>query len=218
MAKPSSDGDERTRSNLRKCWTPKAKPPVSESGPQKKYDTKHKGELAELEFILKATKKGFPVSKPYGENQRYDVIVDGGIRTWRVQVKTSSVTRDNGFFVRAHRRTRNGSIPYTPKEIDFLAAVVHEDIWYIIPIKALAGRLNLNVYPLVAERDTQSANTSRNTARRGLCSETRAEPGSAKQSASDGLGPAAYGKGCRTRFPGSMKDLLTWGQSVALLR
>src|SRR6266851_1455654 len=147
MAKPSSDGDERTRSNLRKCWTPKAKPPVSESGPQKKYDTKHKGELAELEFILKATKKGFPVSKPYGENQRYDVIVDGGIRTWRVQVKTSSVTRDNGFFVRAHRRTRNGSIPYTPKEIDFLAAVVHEDIWYIIPIKALAGRLNLNVYP-----------------------------------------------------------------------
>ena len=118
-----------------------------ETTPQGKNNTKHKGELAELEFILKATKKGFPVAKPYGENQRYDVIVDGGVRRCRIQVKTSSVTCDNGFFVRTHRRTRNKCIPYTPAEIDFIAAVVHEDIWYILPIKALAGRLSLHVYP-----------------------------------------------------------------------
>lgn len=39
-------------------------------------NTKRRGELAELAFTLKATSLGFAVSKPYGDSERYDFIVD----------------------------------------------------------------------------------------------------------------------------------------------
>jgi hypothetical protein len=38
--------------------------------------TKRRGELAELAFALKACNLGFGVSKPYGDSERYDVILD----------------------------------------------------------------------------------------------------------------------------------------------
>ena len=38
--------------------------------------TKRRGELAELAFTLKATSLGFAVSKPYGDSERYDFILD----------------------------------------------------------------------------------------------------------------------------------------------
>jgi hypothetical protein len=39
-------------------------------------NTKRRGELAELAFTLKAATLGFAVSKPYGDSERYDFIVD----------------------------------------------------------------------------------------------------------------------------------------------
>lgn len=38
--------------------------------------TKRRGELAELAFTLKAARLGLGVSKPFGDSERYDVIVD----------------------------------------------------------------------------------------------------------------------------------------------
>jgi hypothetical protein len=38
--------------------------------------TKRRGELAELAFTLKAATLGFGVSKPFGDSERYDVILD----------------------------------------------------------------------------------------------------------------------------------------------
>jgi PD-(D/E)XK endonuclease len=43
---------------------------------RRERDTKRRGELAELVFLLIATRMGFAVSKPYGDNERYDFIVD----------------------------------------------------------------------------------------------------------------------------------------------
>ncbi|MGH9494656.1 MAG: group I intron-associated PD-(D/E)XK endonuclease, partial [Candidatus Sulfotelmatobacter sp.] len=43
-------------------------------------NTKRRGELAELAFTLKAASLGLGVSKPYGDSERYDVIVDP--RSW----------------------------------------------------------------------------------------------------------------------------------------
>jgi hypothetical protein len=42
----------------------------------RELNTKRRGELAELAFTLKAASLGFGVSKPYGDSERYDVIVD----------------------------------------------------------------------------------------------------------------------------------------------
>jgi hypothetical protein len=40
-----------------------------------------------MQFMVAAAGRGFVVAKPYGDNKRYDLIVDVGRRMWRVQVK-----------------------------------------------------------------------------------------------------------------------------------
>src|SRR5882762_7849965 len=53
--------------------------------------------LAELAFAHKASAMDFKVSKPYGDSERYDFVVDSGKRLWRVQVKCT--TRLNGMWI-----------------------------------------------------------------------------------------------------------------------
>jgi hypothetical protein len=70
------------------------------------HNTKAKGEMAEG-FILSALlQKGFSVSIPFGNNQRYDMIIDDGNKLLRAQCKTGrlimgcvsfSVASKNGF-------------------------------------------------------------------------------------------------------------------------
>jgi len=51
--------------------------PTVPSGPrQHELITKRRGELAELAFAYKATHLGFGVSKPFGDSERYDNVVD----------------------------------------------------------------------------------------------------------------------------------------------
>jgi hypothetical protein len=50
--------------------------PVRQTPRQRELTTKRRGELAELAFVLKAANLGFGVSRPYGDSERYDVIVD----------------------------------------------------------------------------------------------------------------------------------------------
>ena len=54
--------------------TPSASRP--NSARQRELNTKRRGELAELTFVLKAASLGFGVARPYGDSERYDVILD----------------------------------------------------------------------------------------------------------------------------------------------
>ncbi len=109
---------------------------------------KQLGELAEMMFMVKATSKGLIVAKPYGESHRYDFLVDSGKRTWRVQVKSSTCTHWRAYTVNAYWKTTRKHMPYVPSKVDFLAVVIlGTDIWYLIPVRALAGRLMVRVYP-----------------------------------------------------------------------
>jgi hypothetical protein len=110
--------------------------------------TKKKGEAAELAFMLKAVSIGFGVAKPWGDSERYDFILDSGTRLWRVQVKSSSHTDSGAYFVNSKRHMNGKSIPYRIGEIDFLVAqIVPEDLWYVIPLKAILPRQSLRIYP-----------------------------------------------------------------------
>jgi hypothetical protein len=51
--------------------TPPAQTPF-----ERELTTKRRGELSELAFTLAATRRGYVVSKPFGDSQRYDVILD----------------------------------------------------------------------------------------------------------------------------------------------
>jgi hypothetical protein len=99
-----------------------------------------------MQFMIQASNRGFGVAKPYGNGERYDVILDAGRRRLlRVQVKGSGCWRQNGFSVDTCWRTSRGRKPYTPDQIDFLAAVYSgrkahgRQIWYVIPVRALGG-------------------------------------------------------------------------------
>jgi len=66
----------RIRSSRRRppASRPRTVPPVHSL--RRDRNTKRRGELAELVFLLIATRLGFGVSKPYGDSERYDFILD----------------------------------------------------------------------------------------------------------------------------------------------
>lgn len=104
------------------------------------------GEQAEAAFLNKATSLGLSVSKPWGDSERYDLIVGSGSRLSRVQVK-STQHEHLGQYRYSICNYRHGTL-YTEDEIDFLAVyIVPLNIWYIIPVKACLNHRNLRFYP-----------------------------------------------------------------------
>lgn len=108
-------------------------------------DSKAKGELAELAFVLKAASLGFGVAKPHGDNERYDYIVDSGERLWRVQVKSTYSVCGHGYRTLGRR---GNAKRYKTNEIDFLVAyIVPRDIWYVIPVSRVVATIWVAFYP-----------------------------------------------------------------------
>lgn len=102
-----------------------------------KRDTKTKGDISELRVALALAEAGYAVSKPLGENQRYDLIADDGERLLRVQVKTGrirgSVVKSNCASTHGHRRTQLKIRPYTG-QIELLAVYCPENRKvYLVP-------------------------------------------------------------------------------------
>jgi len=136
----------------------KGKRSASARKPGGRDNSKQKGSIAEMQFMLDAARRGFGVAKPFGDNERYDVILDATCRLWRVQVKASEARHYKGFAVRACWRTTGKHMPYTKEQIDFLAVVIQgkrirRRIWYVIPVRALGGRLTINLYPFGCRKD-----------------------------------------------------------------
>ncbi len=107
---------------------------------------KARGELAEIRFLLAAKLNELVVAKPWGDNLPFDFLVGSGRRFCRVQVKSCSVPQGRGFHLSCFRP--GDRQPYTARDIDFLAAyVVPEDVWYIVPVRALGGRKTIVLFP-----------------------------------------------------------------------
>jgi hypothetical protein len=115
---------------------------------------KRRGEVAEAAFLHKAASLGFSVSKPWGESDRYDFIVDCGGHCWRVQVKSAHTIPKNGYTFHAC-----GNLPgqtYTAKEIDFFVAyIVPADAWYVLPIDVFSTIRSVKLFPS-SKRPTRS--------------------------------------------------------------
>ena len=79
--------------------------------------TKRRGESAEAEFISRAISLCFSVLKPWGESDRYDVLIDHGRGFWRVQVKCSTCRVGSHYRLELSRK----GVCYTRAEIDFVA-------------------------------------------------------------------------------------------------
>jgi hypothetical protein len=106
---------------------------------------KRRGEWVELLFMTVASGRAFNVAKPWGEAPRYDVALELDGRFYRVQVKSTDMWLGTCYLCQLHAFGRRA---YTPKEIDFYAIyVLPEDVWYIFPVKALAGKRTIALTP-----------------------------------------------------------------------
>jgi hypothetical protein len=95
---------------------------ASNDAPQKRPNTKRTGEFSETAFLLKATGLGFAVTKPWGDSERYDFILDAGPRLWRVQVKGTASLRAGGYDV-------------------LVAYIITRDAWHLFGQKSKVARL-----------------------------------------------------------------------------
>jgi hypothetical protein len=96
-------------------------------------NNKRRGEAAEAAFLARACGLRFAVCKPWGDSERYDLVVGYGKGFWRVQVKARSVYSRSKYQVTTENyRGRT----YTREEIDFFVVyIVPENVWYVVPIE-----------------------------------------------------------------------------------
>jgi hypothetical protein len=111
-----------------------------------RMSAKELGEFAEAEFLRTVLKMGMAVTKPWGESQGYDFIVDVKGRLTRVQVKAAFRRgRQGGYSLRAYRSSKEC---YTPEEIDALAGyVAPEEAWYLFPVRVVQKVRSLKLFP-----------------------------------------------------------------------
>jgi hypothetical protein len=102
-------------------------------------NTKQVGEISETAISLRLLKLGKSVSRPIGDNQRYDLVVDVDGKFQRLQVKTARIKK--GCLVATTSRStgkKGGKYvksAYTIDEIDGFAIYAPElDKCYFVPI------------------------------------------------------------------------------------
>ena|SRR5947209_1346769 len=111
--------------------------------------SKLQGEYAESCFVVECLRRGFAVAKPYGDSTLYDLLVDSAGRISRVQVKSVSVcSPDGAYHVAVMRSVSSSKKAYRRDDFDLLAAyLIPRDLWYIIPIAAVAGIKTIALHP-----------------------------------------------------------------------
>ena len=113
-----------------------------------------KGEIAESEFLRRATGMGLAVCKPFGNSARFDYVTvapagrDGRSgKVTKVQVKSAweQARSSRGYIVRTKHAAPGGrSVAYRAGDVDIIAAyVAPKDAWYLLPLKEVGATLAL---------------------------------------------------------------------------
>jgi hypothetical protein len=124
--------------------------PRKPSSPVGKRNTKSIGDISESRVLAALTGAGYLVSRPFGENCRYDLIADDGERLHRVQVKTGRLR--NGVIVfncySSHAHRGGPMRPYFG-QVEYLAVYCPQnEKVYLLPEQELtASTAHLRVSP-----------------------------------------------------------------------
>lgn len=97
------------------------------------------GELAQAEFIRAALRRGLKVSEPFGDNTKYDFIIDNGSKLLRIQVKsTATYLEKKDCYQVSTSYGRDRKSLYTHRDIDFFACYLEPlEQWYLIPVYSI---------------------------------------------------------------------------------
>lgn len=102
-------------------------------------NTKSIGEHSQLMLMAALLRNGFPILMPYGDNQRYDLVIDTPEGFKRVQCKTGRFFKGAiHFAVASSSYHRGGKRRTYAGEIDLFAVYCeHNQSSYLVPITGL---------------------------------------------------------------------------------
>ena len=112
---------------------------------------KRKGSINELRVLAKLMEYG-EVSIPYGNNARYDCILDKENDLIKIQIKTARKLDDNRFCIPCANLVSSGTYRgqrrvYTKEDADYIAASYFDQV-YLIPTGLLTNEMTLSFeYP-----------------------------------------------------------------------
>lgn len=99
-------------------------------------NSKHRGALTELQVMTYLFELGYQVSIPYGDNARYDFILDIDNRLYKIQVKTARLKQKGVYEFKCTRmrvnRGENVRKHYTSEEVDYFATMINGKC-YLVP-------------------------------------------------------------------------------------
>ena len=105
-------------------------------------NTKEVGNLTELQCLTGLYELGCDVSIPFGNSQKYDLIMDWNGKLYKVQVKHAH-DHDGEFFTfktrwQGHNAAGYTQTKYTKEDIDFFATFYNGHI-YLVPVEECSG-------------------------------------------------------------------------------
>ena len=124
-------------------------------------NSKSKGNLGEIKVASEFIKWGCTVSFPFGDNARYDLIIDDGKELKKVQVKYSDYKTENNSWkcqcVSSTNHTTNKNLHGYEKDVDIIAFYLPDiDTCLMFNISEIKGRTNITI------RDTPPLNNQSN--------------------------------------------------------
>lgn len=100
-------------------------------------DTKHLGAQTELQCMTYLHGLGYNISIPYGDNARYDFILDVNHKLYKIQCKTSSRVEEGVYRFKTNTTQINTKGCYTnnynEEDVDFFSTFI-SDKCYLIPL------------------------------------------------------------------------------------
>ena len=112
--------------------------------------SKQKGNIGEAKCLAKMVELGVPVSLPFGDNERYDMIIEHNNKLEKIQVKYSSQKTENNsvIFHTASSTNHTTNKHYTNYINDIDAFLLYnglnEDIYYL-PIETVGNKKTISI-------------------------------------------------------------------------
>jgi len=102
-------------------------------------NTKDKGNITESKFIFEFIKLGWNVLIPFGDNCRYDIVIEKDDKMYKIQCKTARIKNGYVMFSTCSSQAHRGGKKKDYREdVDFIAAYCLEnDTCYICDVKTV---------------------------------------------------------------------------------
>lgn len=118
------------------------------------------GITTELLVAQKFIELGFIVSVPYGNNSRYDMIVDTDKARYRIQVKHASLNENGSYTIQTcnsvSTTSRHERKYYTKEDVDFIVSIIENQL-VVIPVELVeksASKIFRTVLPAYGPKTT----------------------------------------------------------------